>query len=215
MTHRALPHVVPLQNLFDDLGTNASANSATPFTDSEVDAFFHGDGLDQLDGHLDVVARDHHLHPLWQLDGPSDISGANVELRTIAIEEGRVPTSFLFGEHIDLRLEVPMRLDRPRPGQHLSSLDLVALHSPQQAPYIVSRDTFGQLLIEHLDAGDDDGADLIMHADNIDGLADLDGAALNATGGHGAPSLDAEHVLHREQEGLVGGPHRRGDVTIG
>src|SRR5216117_2321300 len=49
-----------LENLADD----PRAYSATPFADREPKALVHGDRLDQLDRHLDVVPRHHHLRAL-------------------------------------------------------------------------------------------------------------------------------------------------------
>ena len=40
-------------------------------------------------------------------------------------------------------------------------------------------------------------------ADDLDFVADLDDAALDAPGGHGAAALDAEDVFDRHDEGLV------------
>ena len=68
-------------------------------------------------------------------------------------------------------------------------------------------------LLEHLDAGDDDlagGPD----ADDLDLLADLDDAALDAPGGDGAAALDAEDVLDRHQERLVDGALGGRDVGV-
>src|SRR5256885_3374082 len=38
-------------------------------SDREPQPLVHGDRRDQLDLHLDVVPRHHHLRPLWQLHG--------------------------------------------------------------------------------------------------------------------------------------------------
>ena len=50
--------------------------------------------------------------------------------------------------------------------------------------------------------------------DDLDGLADLDHAALDASGGHGAAARDGEDVLDRHQERLVHRPLRHGDVVV-
>ncbi len=43
--------------LFDDSGNDASADGVTAFADGEAETLFHGDRADELDSHLDVVAR--------------------------------------------------------------------------------------------------------------------------------------------------------------
>ena len=53
-----------------------------------------------------------------------------------------------------------------------------------------------------------------LDADDLDLLADLDDAALDAPGGHGAPALDAEDVLDGHQEGLVDGALGGRDVGV-
>ena len=53
-----------------------------------------------------------------------------------------------------------------------------------------------------------------LDADDLDLLADLDDAALDAPGGDGAPALDAEDVLDGHQEGLVDGPLGGRDVGV-
>src|SRR5581483_9123866 len=82
--------------LLVDLRDAAGANGAAAFADGEAQALFHGDRGDQLDVHLGVVARHHHLGALGQLDLAGDVGGAEVELRAVVAEErGVAPTLFL------------------------------------------------------------------------------------------------------------------------
>ena len=53
-----------------------------------------------------------------------------------------------------------------------------------------------------------------VDADDLDLLAGLDDAALDAAGRHGAAALDAEHVLDGHQERLVDRPLRGRDVAV-
>ncbi len=98
-------------------------------------------------------------------------------------------------------------------GQDLAALDVVALDAAQQAAHVVAGTALVEQLLEHLDAGDDDlagGPD----AHDLDFVADLDDAALDAPGGHGAAALDAEDVLDRHDEGLVDRALRSRDVGV-
>ena len=52
-------HLIPL--LLHDLCDGAGTDCATALSDCKAEAFFHSDGSDQLDLHLDVVARHDHL----------------------------------------------------------------------------------------------------------------------------------------------------------
>ena len=83
----------------------------------------------------------------------------------------------------------------------------------RRVPDVVAGVALVEQLLEHLDAGDDDlagGPD----ADDLDLLADLDDAALDAPGGHGAAALDAEDVLDGHEEGLVDGALGGRDVGV-
>src|SRR5258707_9464826 len=120
-------------------GADARTNGAPAFANGEVRADFHGHRLDQLDGHLDVITRYDHLHSLRQLDRSRHVRGADVELRTIAVEERRVTPTLFLGEHVDLRLEGHVRLDRTRLGQHLTTLDVRDLHPTQQHAHVIAR----------------------------------------------------------------------------
>src|SRR3954447_9493671 len=57
----------PRAELVDDLGDHARADGAAALADGEAQTGVHGDGLDQLDVHLDVVPRHHHLRALGQV----------------------------------------------------------------------------------------------------------------------------------------------------
>ena len=111
---------------------------------------------DQLDAHLDVVAGHHHLRPTGQGDRAGDVGRAHVELRPVAVEERRVPAALFLRQHVDLGLELRVRLDRPGLGQHLAALDLLALDAPQEAAHVVPGAALVEQLLEHLDAGHDD-----------------------------------------------------------
>src|SRR3990170_3681618 len=196
-----------------DRGDGAGADGAAALADGEALAGLEGDGRDELDAHLDVVAGHDHLGALGQGDGPGDVGGAQVELRAVAVVEGRVAAALVLGEHVDLGPEAGVGLDGAGLGEDLAALDVVALEAPQQGAHVVAGLARVEQLVEHLHAGDDDlagGPD----ADQLDLVADLDQAALDAPGGHGAAALDAEDVLDGHEEGLVDGPLGGGDVGI-
>src|SRR5579883_3651246 len=99
-------------SLLVDFGADASADGASPLANGEFGPDLHGDRLDQLDGHLDVVPRHDHLDPYGKAERPGDIGGADVELGPIAVEEGGVAPALFFGEHVDLGLELLVGLDQ-------------------------------------------------------------------------------------------------------
>src|SRR5450432_2029788 len=84
-------------SLLQDLGDAPCTYRATTLADGETQALFHGDRLDQLNRHLGVVARHDHLGALRQVDAAGDVSGAEVELRAVVVEERGVPAAFVLG----------------------------------------------------------------------------------------------------------------------
>src|SRR5436190_1779374 len=124
--------------LLDDLGYDPRADRAAALSDREPKALVHGDRLDQLDRHLDVVAGHHHLGPLGEVGDAGDVGGPEVELRAVAREERRVATALLLLQAVDLGLELGVRGDRSGLAQHLAALDVLALRPPQQAADVVA-----------------------------------------------------------------------------
>src|SRR3954470_17889596 len=140
--------------LLDDLGDDARAHRAATLADGEAQALVHGDRLDELDRHLDVVAGHHHLRALGQVGHAGHVGRAEVELGPVAGEERRVAAALLLLEDVDLGLELGVGGDRPGLAQHLAALDLLALGAAQQTADVVAGHALVKDLAEHLDAGD-------------------------------------------------------------
>src|SRR5437588_12411037 len=139
--------------LLDHLRGHAGPDRAATFANGEAHPLLDRDRSDELDLHVDVVARHHHLGALGQLHLAGHVGGPDVELRAIALEERGVPAALFLGEDVDLRVEFGVRLDRAGLGQHLAALDLLALDSAEQAADVVTGLPGVQPLVEHLDAG--------------------------------------------------------------
>src|SRR5919199_3009871 len=197
------PQTSPAASLLDDLGDHPRANRAPALADREAQSLVHGDRLDQLDRHLDVVARHHHLGALREVRDPGHVRRAEVELGPVAVEERRVAAALLLLQAVDLGLELGVRRDRARLAEHLATLDVLALRAAEQAADVVARLALVEDLAEHLDAGHDGLVGLRLDADDLDLLAGLHDALLDAPGGDGAAAGDREDVLDRHQERLV------------
>src|SRR5690606_4497893 len=121
--------------------------------------------------------------------------------------------SLLLREHIHLALELRVRRDRPRLGQHLPALDLLALGAPQQHPDVVPRLPLVEQLAEHLHAR----ARRLhrrLDAHDLDLVAHLHDPALHPTRHHRAAARNREHVLDRHQERTVHRTLRRRNVAV-
>src|SRR3954464_3345540 len=202
-----------MSSLLDAADDGAGADGPATLADGEALADLDGDRGDELDAHLDVVPGHDHLGALGQPDGPGDVGRAQVELRPVAVVEGGMATTLLLGQDVDLGGELGVGLDRARLGQDLAALDLLALDAPDEAADVVAGLALLEQLLEHLDAGHDDLAGR-LDAPELDLVADLDDAPLDAPGRDRAPALDAEDVLDRHEEGLVDGPLGGRDVRV-
>src|SRR3954463_15857309 len=194
----------PTGVLLGDLGDPARADGAAAFADGEAQALLHGDGLDQLDLHLGVVARHDHLGALGEGDDAGHVRRTEVELRAVVVEERRVPATLVLAEDVDLGLEVGVRRRRARLDDDLAALDLLALDAAEQEADVLTRAALVEQLAEHLDAGDGRRHLLFLDAHDVDGLVDLDDTALDPAGDDRAATGDREDVLDGHEEGLLG-----------
>src|SRR6185312_11987572 len=195
--------ILLLQNFSDDAGTDGAA----AFANGEPETLVHRDRRYQLDRHLDVVARHHHLHTLGQLHTPRHVSRAEVELRTVALEERRMPATLFLGQHVHLGLKLRVRRNAARLGQHHAALDVFLAHPSQQQTPVLASLTVVQKLPEHLNSGH---YRLLVRveAHQCYFLAHLHAPTLDTTRRNRATTRDREHVLDRHQERLV-------NVTLG
>src|SRR6478609_7622982 len=189
--------------LLVDLDDAAGADRAATLTDGEPEALLHGDGLDQLNRHLGVVAGHDHLGAGGQGHHAGHVRRPEVELGTVVVEERRVTATLVLREDVDRTLEVGVRGDRTGLHHDLAALDVLALDAAQEQPDVVAGLALVEQLAEHLDAGDGRLGRGRTDADDLDLLGDLDDAALDTTGDHGTAAGDREDVLDGHEERLV------------
>ena len=160
-----------------------------------------------------VVSRHHHLHARRQLHVPGHVRRPEIKLRPVAREKRRVPPAFFLRQHVRFRLELRVRRDRSRLGQHLPALHFFLFRAAQQQAHVVSRHPFVQQLAEHLHARHHP-----LHrrpeAHDLHFLAHLHLAALDAPRHHRAASRNRKNILDRHRERLVHIPHRLRHVLV-
>src|SRR5436190_17215308 len=166
----------------------AGPDGPATLADGEALADLEGDRGDQLDAHLDVVAGHDHLGPVGQADRARHVRRPEVELRPVAVVEGRVAATFLLGQDVDLRLEFRVGRDAAVLREDLAALDLLALDAAEERADVVPGLTGVERLAEHLDAGHDNLARR-MDPDELDLVADLHRASLDPARRHGAAAL--------------------------
>ena len=170
-------------------------------------------GTISVDLHRDVVARHHHLGAFRQRHHAGHVGGAEVELRTVVGEERRVAAALLLGQDVGLGLELGVRLDRARLAQHLAALDVLALRCRAAAQPTLSPAWPWSSSLRNISTPVTTVFVRRADADDLDFLADLDDAALDAAGHHRAAARDREHVFDRHQERLVDRTLRLRDVA--
>ena len=94
-----------------DVDNNAGTHGTATLTDSETQALLDGDGGDQLNLHVHVVAGHAHLSALGQGDDAGHVGGTEVELRTIVVEEGGVTAALVLGQDVNLADRKSTRLN--------------------------------------------------------------------------------------------------------
>src|SRR3989338_3482629 len=196
-------------NFRDDAG----ADRLAAFADSEVLFLFERDRGGELHFEGDRVARHHHLLPLRERHLARHVRRADIELRLVAREERRVTTSFVLAEDIHLSVKVGVRRDRTDLCEYLTAVHVFFLGAAQENAGVVACLTFLELLVEHLDAGDS-RLRRRLDADDLNFLADLHRAALNAAGHDRAAAFDREDVLDRHKERLVSLALREVEVRV-
>ena len=189
--------------LLVDGDDDAGADGAAALADSEAEAVLDGDGGDQLNIHVDVVAGHAHLNALGQGDDAGHVGGTEVELGTVVVEERGVTAALVLAQDVDLTLELGVGVNALGSSENLAALDVLLRDAAEQGADVVAG--LGELegLVEHLGAGDDSLLGL-LDADDLNLVADLDAATLDTAGGNGAAAGDGEDVLDGHQERLVG-----------
>src|SRR5688500_9691775 len=124
--------------LLHDLADYSGAYGMAAFSYCKPQTFFHRDRLKKLGSNGDIIAWHHHLHAFRQVHVTGHVRGPEIELRAIPGEEGSVPSALFFGQNVDLRLELGVRLDGAWLADHLAPLDVGAVQSSQQNPRVVS-----------------------------------------------------------------------------
>ena len=186
-----------------DLGDNARTNGTAAFTDSETQALFDGNRSDQFHIHFDVIARHAHLGAFRQGDDASNVSGTEIELRTIVVEERGMTAAFFFLQDVNLATEFGVRMDGAGFAQNLAALDLSSLDTTQQGSDVIASLSEVKQFSEHLNTGNNGLEFLFLQTNNLNLFGEFQNASLNSTGSNSTTTGDGEDVLDWHQEWQV------------
>ena len=195
------------------LGDDAGTDGLAAFPDGKAEFLLEGDGGDELDGDRHVVTGHDHLHPFGKLHDAGHVGRPEVELGTVAGEEGGMTAALFLVQDVDLGLELRVGSDGPGFREDLAALHFVFLRAPEEDTDVVACLPGVEDLPEHLDGG---GNGLLggPEADDLDFVAGLDDAPLHPAGDDGTAAGDGEDVFDGHEEGLVRIADRLGDVGV-
>src|SRR5690606_20688669 len=193
--------------LFEDLRDSAGAHGAATLPDREPQPLIHSDRSDQIHRHLRVIARHHHLRPLRKSHRPGHISSPEIKLRAIPRKKRVMATTLLLGQHIHLRLELSMRSDTPRLGQHLTPLHIILTNPPPQHPHVVAPPSLIQQLAEHPDTRSH-RLRSVTDTNDLHLLIPPQHPKPDPARHHRPPTRNRKHILNRHQKRLISIPIR-------
>ena len=209
--YHQLPHLP--SPLFYYLRAHPGTDGLAAFPDGEAELFLEGDGGDQLDGDGHVVTGHDHLDPFGKLYDTGHVRGSEVELGTVAGEEGGMTATLFLVKDVDLALELRMGGDGTGFGEDLASFHFIFLDATEEDTDVVACLTLVEDLAEHLDGGGN-GLQGGPEADDLHFLAGLDDASFHPAGDDGTTTGDGEDVFYGHEEGLVRIADRLGDVGV-
>ena len=110
--------------------------------------------MDKFTCHFDVVTRHTHFCTSWKLADTCNVSCSEVELGSVAGEEGFLTTAFFFGKNVNLANEFGVRLDGAGLCKNLSSFDFVLSNTSEECTDVITSFSVVHHLVEHFDTCD-------------------------------------------------------------
>src|SRR5699024_820271 len=120
----------------------------------------------------------------------------------------------VLGQNVHLSSELLVALNRAGLYQTLSTLDLVSLNATKQSADVVTSLSLVKQLTEHLDTGNNYLADVLVYANDLNLIGEMQGTTLYSTRSNGSTDGDGEYILNGHQERLVGLTNRIRNVAV-
>src|SRR5580693_5762574 len=111
-------------SLLNNLRNRSRTHRMPAFANGKPQALFHRYRRDQLNHQRNVVPWHDHLSSSRKLGNSSDIGSPQIKLRTVSLEERRMPSTLFLRQDVNLSLEFRVRRDRSRLRQHHTALDI-------------------------------------------------------------------------------------------
>ena len=192
-----------MPKLFNDAYNSTRTNGSSAFTDSETKTLLHSYWMNQLYGHLYVIARHTHLNTRWQIANASNVSCSEVELWTIVVEERSMTAALVLCQNVNLSGKLVVALNRTWLAQTLSSFDFSSLNATQQSADVVASLSLVKQLTEHLDTSNNALTNILMDTDDFNFVIQVQSTTLYSTGSNSTTAGNGKYVFYRHQEWLV------------
>src|SRR5690625_972666 len=163
------------QNFRHDTGSYRTA----AFPNGESETGLHSDRLNQIHIQLHIVSGHDHLHSVRQLALARHVGCTEVELGTVAFEEGCMTSTLILAQHVYFALKGFVRCDGSRLAEYHTPLKLLLVDSAKQNTGVVTRLTLIQKSTEHLDTCNHALHRLLNDTDNLELFVDLDYTTLD------------------------------------
>ena len=137
--------------------------------------------MNQLDSHLNVVARHAHLCSFGKRDNAGYVSCSEVELRTIIVEERCMTSTLILGQYVYLSCKLGMALNGTGFAENLSSFDFLSLDTTKQSTDVITSLSLIQKLTEHLDTCYSSLSDVFFDTNDLNFLIQMKNTTLYST----------------------------------
>ena len=158
--------------------------------------------MDELTTKLNIITRHNHFGTLWKMSNTSNIGGAEVELRTITIEEWGVTSAFFLGKDVNLTLKLSVRSYAAWLTKNLTTKNLFALNTTEQATNVVASLCFVKQFAEHLNTGANSLSGF-FDTNDFKFVVNMKNTALNTTSCNSTTTSNGHSILNSHQEWLV------------
>ena len=188
--------------LVKDLSDLTRTNGAATFADSEAETYVESNSVDEFYIDLYVITGHYHFDAFGEVDLTGAVHGAEIELRTILVTEGRMTATFFLLEDVDGSLEAGVGLDNTGVSDNHTTTNFVLVDTTKEQTYVITSLALLEELAEHFNASNNRLL-VFTETENLNFVTNLYNTSLNTAGSNGTTTSDREDVFNRHKEGLI------------
>src|SRR5690606_16616579 len=126
-----------------------------------------------------VIARHYHFSSCSEFNLTGNVGSAEVELRTVLVEEWCMTTTFFFAQYVNLTFKFGVRCNGTGLADYHTTTDLGFLNTAEQQTGIVSGFTFIQQFFKHFNTGNGRRKRLVHQTNDLNSFTYFDTATLD------------------------------------